>query len=881
MCRALTGWFKAISLALFLPILIAVLPLFVASAFDVPPTVRDYNMGNLAGNERELSIVVDPNDPDTLAAGANERGVPGGTQRWYVSTDGGRNWTNGRLPSGTLTVPGVASPTMSDPSLDFGSNGEIYYAALMHGGSTDPCTLFVSVSQNLGGVWSDPSNGVVAAGGTSPLICNDKEHILVDRLNNDNVYVAWTPVGGANDQLVVFSRDLNGVSDGLSFSAPVVLSTTPALSGCLNQGADFAMDGSGTLYVAWTSFCSGFSNGDPGTVYVVRSTNQGGMWSAPVAAATLDNANPAVAIGFRSRSHPSIDVDPTSGRVFVVYATNADTVGDTDPDIMIVSSPDGSSGSWTAPIRVNQDAGTTEQVLPWIDVGNGRVHVVFSSRANDGSNWNTHVAYAPVSASPTFTEVTVSSAPTPAATGFIGDYHGTFAGSDDVLHPAWGDGRTGVGGSTDAFTARLNFSPPAGLSLSPLSPTQNVGLNLTFVATVTGAHGEPETFIPVAFSVTSAGSPSSSGASGVSDASGQMSFTYTNTVPGTDDLHVFADLDEDGVEDPGEAVDTSVTWNGPPVADADGPYTVPEGSSVGLDGTGSTDPNGDPLTFEWDLDADGTFETPGPTPTFSAAGRDGPGSQSVTLRVCDPFGLCDTDTSTVTITNVPPTPDAGPDQTVYRFDPVSLSGTWADPAGSLDDPYAWSWDLDGDGSVDASGSASFGTSVSQTTSFALEGFYTLTFEVTDKDGGVGSDDLVVEVLNRPPDCSAAGPSIGILWPPDHTFVSVVVLGVTDPEGDPITITVDSIFQDEPVDTFGDGSFTPDGQGVGASVAQLRAERAGSKKVSGNGRVYHVTFTADDGHGGSCAGEVQVGVPKDMGKGKTPVDDGALYDSTTP
>jgi hypothetical protein len=287
------------------------------------------------------------------------------------------------------------------------------------------------------------------------------------------------------------------------------------------------------------------------------------------------------------------------------------------------------------------------------------------------------------------------------------------------------------------------------------------------------------------------------------------------------------------------------------------------------------------LTYEWDLDNDAVFETFGPTPAFSAAGLDGPSSHPVALKVCDPFGLCDTDSAVVNVLNVAPTADAGADQTVYRFDPVNVTGSWTDPAGALDDPYSWSWDLDGDGTANASGSASFGDTIAQTTSFALEGFYTLTFEVTDKDGGADSDTVVIEVLNRPPDCSAVSPSIDLLWPANHKFVDIEVLGVTDPEGDTITITIDSIFQDEPLDDAGDGAFEPDGQGVGTSIAQVRAERAGTKKVPGNGRFYHISFTADDGHGGSCSSEVLVAVPHDQKKNAAPVDDGPLYDSTVP
>jgi hypothetical protein len=139
----------------------------------------------------------------------------------------------------------------------------------------------------------------------------------------------------------------------------------------------------------------------------------------------------------------------------------------------------------------------------------------------------------------------------------------------------------------------------------------------------------------------------------------------------------------------------------------------------------------------------------------------------------------------------------------------------------------------------------------------------------------------VDILNIPPICSAAGPSKEMLWPPQHKFVLVEVLGVTDDNGDPITITIDSIFQDEPVDVADDdgddGNTSPDGQGIGTSSAEVRAERDGL----GNGRYYHIFFTADDGYGGTCSGEVLVGVPISKGADGAPIDDGALYDSTIP
>ena len=61
------------------------------------------------------------------------------------------------------------------------------------------------------------------------------------------------------------------------------------------------------------------------------------------------------------------------------------------------------------------------------------------------------------------------------------------------------------------------------------------------------------------------------------------------------------------------------------------------------------------------------------------------------------------------------------------------------------------------------------------------------------------------------------------------------------------------------------------------TALVRAERLNSN-LGGNGRVYHISFTAGDGQGGSCSGEVLVDVPIRL---VGAVDDGANYDSTIP
>ncbi len=128
--------------------------------------------------------------------------------------------------------------------------------------------------------------------------------------------------------------------------------------------------------------------------------------------------------------------------------------------------------------------------------------------------------------------------------------------------------------------------------------------------------------------------------------------------------------------------------------------------------------------------------------------------------------------------------------------------------------------------------------------------------------------------NQAPVCTAAVANPVSLWTADHQFVPIVVTGVTDPEGDAVTITVTSVTQDEPVNAKGDGNTSPDAV-IQTGAASVRAERSGK----GNGRVYQLSFRAEDGKGGFCTGAVTVSVPHSMRKGLTAIDDGQAYDST--
>jgi hypothetical protein len=140
------------------------------------------------------------------------------------------------------------------------------------------------------------------------------------------------------------------------------------------------------------------------------------------------------------------------------------------------------------------------------------------------------------------------------------------------------------------------------------------------------------------------------------------------------------------------------------------------------------------------------------------------------------------------------------------------------------------------------------------------------------DAGVGfaSAPAPLDVSNRPPDCSRVMATPGTLWPPNHSMVPIAIAGATDPDGDAVTLTVTQVRQDE--DPRGNADAT-----LSAGELLVRSERDGT----GDGRVYHIQFTAKDPLGASCSRELTVCVPHDQGQGASCVDEGALYSSGVP
>jgi uncharacterized repeat protein (TIGR01451 family) len=136
--------------------------------------------------------------------------------------------------------------------------------------------------------------------------------------------------------------------------------------------------------------------------------------------------------------------------------------------------------------------------------------------------------------------------------------------------------------------------------------------------------------------------------------------------------------------------------NQPPVASATAtPTSGPAPLQVAFDGTGSSDPDGQPLTYAWDLDGDGQFDdstVSRPTHTYAQ-----PGTYTVRLRVTDTQGATGTSAAlTITANNTPPSatitsPAVGTTWSVG--DTITFTGTASDPQQGPLPASSLSWEI--------------------------------------------------------------------------------------------------------------------------------------------------------------------------------------------
>ena len=322
-----------------------------------------------------------------------------GAQQILNGTPSGNNQVQGYdcVSTGTQSMPPSWTDT-TDPNADFDTKGRVYQTMLPFNAFWDDSRLHpdgeidVSYSDDLGRHWVqgnggrplEPSNNASARQHGH---VEDKQWIAVNHIvgspNQDHVYAAWAVFNGSATKVrIAVSRDR-----GLTFDKAVTL-TAPSQVGPAATFVYPQIDAAGDLDVAVVSFPP---NGDPSTIYVTRSTDDGRSF-APFVAVVTPTLLPTAGFPntrFRDGITESFAASPTHpGHLYLAYEDWDAALG--QMDVKFTQSTD-AGATWSSPVTVNDNVDTpgtpTDQFQPALAAGpGGAVAVEFYDRRQNCPN---------------------------------------------------------------------------------------------------------------------------------------------------------------------------------------------------------------------------------------------------------------------------------------------------------------------------------------------------------------------------------------------------------------------------------------------------------------------------------------------------------------
>jgi hypothetical protein len=438
------------------------------------------NITRESGNQAEASIAIDPTNPSRLFEVSNidfgDFLVAG------FSNDSGKTWTTRHMADGADGLPAACC----DPSVAFDARGNLfmtYLSADFHnievGLSTDGGRSFRLLATHSGNVEDQPT--IATGPGSVQLIFR-----------------------GSKGKIVTTGAAVSGLGRVGSFTT---LATVPGSSS--GNYADIAVGPAGQVMVTYQT-----SSNNKGSTTVWTNVDPDGLGPAPFApavAATSTNVGgfdliPAMA-GRGIDAEAGLAWDRSggahNGRAYLVYTDESPYKSD-DTDVFARYS-DNQGTTWSAPVRVNDDATNTSQFLPRIalDQTTGNVAVIWHDCRNDiiGSSGDTDGTanddarlFASISTDGGASfqrnlQISTGTSNAAAANNSValGDYTGLdFYGG--VFVPVWadnsnstGDNPAGALATLDVYTARVSVSVSTASSASSDSP---IAASLTGFATI-------------------------------------------------------------------------------------------------------------------------------------------------------------------------------------------------------------------------------------------------------------------------------------------------------------------------------------------------------------------------------------------------------------
>jgi hypothetical protein len=302
--------------------------------FAVQVNVDEFGLNIVGDAANEPSIAVDPTDPDRMVIGWRQFDSIASDFRqagYGYTTDGGQTWT----------FPGVIEPGVfrSDPVLASDSEGNFHYNSL----TLTQDDEFLCTVYRTGDAAAPWDGGVPAYGG-------DKQWMAIDKtggVGDGHVYAYWTSFYSSCEP-DFFTRSL----DGSQYEACRSIPDDP-------QWGTLAVAPSGELFVVGTTG-SGFVVGRSSDARY--SLGSGATWDLSTFVSlggSIDYSTGPNPGGLLGQAWIATDPSPAGPEGTTVYVLCSVNPPGGDPlDVKFSRSTDGGA-TWSAPIRVNDDASTT------------------------------------------------------------------------------------------------------------------------------------------------------------------------------------------------------------------------------------------------------------------------------------------------------------------------------------------------------------------------------------------------------------------------------------------------------------------------------------------------------------------------------------------
>ena len=396
----------------------------------------------------------------TKVVSASNNIVGSGQQGIYYSTNGGANWAQTVLPlvSGDLYH--------SDPTVDWTPDGRVWSSAMGIQDAGNTLRLRNYFSTDNGATWTfdaTPSGSQTSV---------DKQMVWVDHSATSpfqgQMYAIWH-----NGPPAFMNRRTAGAG-GTWLPNPIQVSGAESAGTAI--GSDVKTNRMGDVFGAWPA-----TGGQK--LFIVKSTNGGASYSAPVQIASTFDAFEIILPAFATRKaliYVSLGAYRTAS-VDHVYATWTDLAGGSgcntpanEPGTNVASacksrvwfarSVDGGA-TWSAPMKINDQAGLNDQFNQWlvVDETNGGLAVIYYDTVADAGRKKTDIYYQSsanggVSWSSPFKVTSAATDETSAGSNSgnqYGDYN-ALSGYANTFFPSWTDRRNNA--REEIWTAKITDS---------------------------------------------------------------------------------------------------------------------------------------------------------------------------------------------------------------------------------------------------------------------------------------------------------------------------------------------------------------------------------------------------------------------------------------